>query len=204
MNEKRIEKIRDIIDRRNKEEILKESCSEIKYTSNSKMQYIVSALIAIALGYLIGYSKDIVELIREIVENANGIFLAFIAIVFGSYSIFQALLSRDIIDLLISSDGHILKDSNRTFLNLTILYTVGIVINFVFSVILKILPNDFLLVDNVIVCNIISWIGITIYLFLHLLLFSEMINFAINLYRMFCVYNAMKALDSVDNDEENE
>ncbi|HCT92992.1 MAG TPA: hypothetical protein DF613_16660 [Lachnospiraceae bacterium] len=200
MDTNNIDKIHDLADRRSKSDILKDSCLEIKYTSKSKWQYLTSIVVGIALGFMIGYSENTVVLMREVSGNANTILLTFIAMVFGSYSVFQALLSKEIIELLISSKGNILKESNRTFLNLTILYTVGIVLNFVLIAVLKVMPDEFVIWNkNLAFCNMLAWIGITVYLSFHLLLFLEVINFAINLYRMFCVYNAVKALGSLND-----
>ena len=69
-------------------------------------------------------------------------------------------------------------------------------------VILKVIPENFCLLPNLRVTNSIADIVITIYLFGCIMLLSEIINFAINFYRMFCVHNSLKALDSLD-DEEN-
>jgi len=204
LEDKNVDKIVELLDRRKKAQILKEVYCEIKYTEKSQKQYLISALCGIFLGMLIGISEDTVAIMRAVIDGANGIMLAFVAMILGSYSIFQALLSQDLVQLLIDSKGHLLKDSNKTFLNLTILYIIGICFNFVLSIALKVLPDDFLLVDNVIICNSMAFFGIAAYIGIHILLFLEMINFVINLYRMFNVYNTLKALETLDDCEEEE
>lgn len=193
------EKIKELSDRRSKKEILKSACGEIRFTSKSRCQYFISIVTSIVLGIFISQSVNTVAIMRNVVSDLNGVLLALIAMIFGSYSIFQALLSRELVGLLIETEGNILKESNRTFLNLTILYVIGICVNIVLDIALEIMPDNFLLINNVMICNIISWMGIVIYLSFHLLLILEVINFALNLYRMFCVYNTLEALDSVED-----
>lgn len=195
-----IEKIKDLTDRREKSEIIKNACSEIKFTRKSAGQYCISLMLGIILGGIVGFSNNTVENIRSIVSDANNILLVLVAMVFGSYSIFQALMSKDLVALLIKADGNLLKDSNKTFVQLTILYTMGIISNFVLMIVLKIIPNDFMLFNSVLTCNIFAGILIAVYLFFHVLLFLEVMNFAINLYRMFGVYNTLKALDSMQDE----
>lgn len=204
MDVKYYEKIRSLIDKRDKQQILKEACSELRFTSKTIGQYSISIITSIILGFLISHSIDTISIMREIVGDLNGIMLALIAVVFGSYSIFQALISGELVVLLIKAKNNLLKESNKTFLNLTILYVAAIFINFVLSVILKVLPDDFVLVSNLKVCNILAWIGSAVYLFIQLILFLEMINFAINMYRMFCVYNSLTAIDALETEEDKE
>lgn len=202
--EKKIENIRDLTDKRSKEEILKEASAEIKLTSKSKKQYFICIGSSVVLSLAVSFSTETVEIMRGIVDSANGILLAFIAMIFGSYSIFQALMSKDLVVLLINTENNLLKVSNKTFLNLTILYTVGIFVNFILQIILQVLPDDFLLIQNTLVCNALAFLCVVIYLSIHLLLISEVINFAINLYRMFSVYNTLNALETINEESSEE
>ena len=131
--------------------------------------------------------------------------LVLLGVVFGAYSIFQALLGKSVLKCLIEDKNNILKQSNRTFLNLTILYICGIVGNIVLKICLKIIPSDFLLIrGSLLTSNIIALILITSYSTFMLLIILETITFAINLYKMFCTYNTTNILELIDEDEDEE
>ncbi|RHU99406.1 hypothetical protein DXB96_15215 [Clostridium sp. OM07-10AC] len=55
--------------------------------------------------------------------------VAFIAVVFGAYALFQAMISDDFLIVLSKVRGQI-KKSNKSFLNLAILYLYAIIISF--------------------------------------------------------------------------
>ena len=202
MQDKDIESICELIDRRTKKQILKEARNELIFSKASRCQYAISFAIAVVLGILIGESLNTIAIMNSVIEWVSNTLIAFISIIFGSYAIFQALLNKEVVAELLKAKGNLLKESNRTFLNLTILYAVYIIFNFILMVILKVIPENFCLLPNLRVTNSIADIVITIYLFGCIMLLSEIINFAINFYRMFCVHNSLKALDSLD-DEEN-
>lgn len=164
----------------------------------------ISGIIAIVLGCGLGFNKETVSLLKECVEFLNGISLAFIAMILGSYSIFQALMTDNIVTLLIESDNNILKVSNNSFYNLIVLYVADIVVNVVLYGILMIVPTGFLLFKNIVACNIMASFFGCIYLFFNILLITEMKNFGKNLYQMFNIYNIVRAyeVESKDNDED--
>lgn len=195
-------KIGELIDKRTSLKMIQEAYREIQLTKKSVWQYAVGITSGIILGALVGKASETVEIMRGIVDNMNSILLAYIAIILGSYSIFQALLNKDIVNVLIKSKGNLLKESNKTFLNLIILYVISIFGNFLLMIILKVIPDDYLLIDNMMLCNVIAGIMIAIYIMIHVVLILEIINFGINLYRMFCAYNAVNALNSLEDDDE--
>ena len=131
--------------------------------------------------------------------------LVLLGVVFGAYSIFQALLGKSVLKYLIEDKKNILKRSNRTFINLIILYVYGIVGNILIKSCLKVIPSGFLLIkDNNFVSNLIALILIGIYSTVMLLLIFETITFAVNLYKMFCMYNTITALEIIDEEDEEE
>ena len=190
----------ELLDKRDTKQILKQSIEEIRLTSTSIWQYIISIILSILVSLLISFSFETVELMSDFVQTINDILLVLLGTVFGSYSIFQALLGKAIVVHLILDKNNILKTSNKTFINLIIIYVFGIVANLVLLLILKRIPVDFLLFpDSIFWSNIIAFIMITMYSILMLVIIFETIVFAINLYRMFCTYNTVTALESLDD-----
>lgn len=201
MDNRKVQKLYDLNDKRNKNKIIQEAFKEIEFNKKGMPQIIISFFISLVLAIIISTSDNTVLICRELISAFNEIFLAFLAVIFGSYAIFQALLSKSIVKELLEADGNLLHDSNKSFLNLIIMYVIGIVCNLFIKAVLLVIPEDFTAFPNIIICEIFSGVLILTYAFFSLLLIMEMINFVINLYRMFCVYNTLNALDDVDNDD---
>ena len=130
------------------------------------------------------------------------IVVAFIAVVFGAYALFQAMISDDFLIVLSKVRGQI-KKSNKSFLNLAILYLYAIIINFCLLIGNNWLGKDFLLFPSVFVDNCICFISLSLYFIYNILPILEVKNFAINLYRMFNLYNAYKIADILSKEREN-
>lgn len=199
MENAKYEKISNIVDKRNKNRVIIESIQEIRYNSKSKIQYMLSIGLGVILGFAMANTKETVGLMININEKSLNITLAFIGIILGSYSLFQALLNKDIVLLLIEEKNDLLIDSNKTFMNLAVLYISGILFDFILGIVLNMIPSYFLILDNLVLSNILAGIGISFYLWYHIMLFLENINFVLNLYRMFGVYNTLKALEALDD-----
>ena len=197
------EKIEELLDKRKKSQILRDAIKEIRLTKASFGQYLVSLLIAAPLGILISGSNNTIQTMQELVEWYNGITLALVAMVIGSYAIFQALLNRNLFSEILESNIRLLKESNRTFLNLTILYAGNIIINTILKSILCILPEYYFVFLYWEGAIYLTTLIIIAYLFFCVILILEIINFTINLYRMFSIHNTLKALDILNDDSDD-
>lgn len=129
MYEKVIENVQYIAQNRRLKNLPKDMISEIKFNKKSWFQYLVAITIAVLLSYIITYKGNTVESMLYAVEVINGGALAFIAIIFGTYAIFQALMTDSVIWALLNSDNNLLNISNRSFLHLILLYLINIITN---------------------------------------------------------------------------
>lgn len=197
-----LKNLQELIDKRKNIEIFKDSINEIKFGKKNKWQYLLSIFLSVLLAILISNTKYTGVTYVEITDKLLDLSVAFIAMILGAYSIFQALMSQELVRLLIKSDGNLLKKSNQSFLYLVILFVGDIILNFTIICVLKVLPEDFLLFENLIFSNIIAMILIFLHLLFNLLLILEVVTFALNLYRMFCVYNTLQAAESIADDQE--
>lgn len=200
MTEDVIKNIQELNDKRSKKEILSECLLEIKWSKSSAWQFIISLIGAFAVSICATFFFNTVEATEIITSTFLDVQLAFFAVIFGAYAIFQALMRDEIIKELIRTENNILKDSNRTFLNLSILYIGDIFITILISLIANMCPKDFF-IYNIDLSNGVYVILAFIYCAFNFLLILENVNFVINLYRMFNVYNIYRALDVCDDEK---
>ena len=197
MYEKAIENLKETGSNRKLDRLLIQSMSEIKLNKKSMVQYVVSITLAAIAAYVIVYKSDTVELFTNAVDVINNTSLALIAIVFGTYSIFQALMTDTVIWALLLSEKNLLNVSNKSFLHLIILFLIEIMMNIVLLIIMPAIPNEFCILDNLVRANSVAFILMLIYFGFCFLLFYEIKNFAVNLYQMFNVYNIYKGIELV-------
>ena len=196
------ENIDDLLLREDSVKLEFEALSEIKMTKNNWVLYIIVVVLSMLCAYILSFRINTQEKFSFIVEKFMEIDVAFIAVVFGAYALFQAMISDDFLIVLSKVRGQI-KKSNKSFLNLAILYLYAIIITYCLLIGNNWLGKDFLLFPSVFVDNCICFIFLSIYFIYNILLILEVKNFAINLYRMFNVYNAYKIVDILSKEREN-
>lgn len=204
MYEKVIENIELIAQNKCLKNLPKDMISEIKFSRKNLFQYFVSIMSAVILSYVLTYKGDTVELMSYAVDVINGVALAFLAIIFGTYAIFQALMTDSVIWVLLKSDNNLLNISNRSFLHLILLYLVNIMANIILLILLNAIPKEYCFFDSLVVCNIVAFVLELIYFAYSFLIFYEMKNFTVNLYQMFNVYNIYRAIDLLEKSNEDD
>lgn len=198
MNDQVIKNVIELNDKRNKNQILSECVKELKINKNSVWQLLLSVIISFILSVYIAFYANTVAVTRSIISIFLDVELAFFAVILGAYAIFQALMRDEIIKELIKTENNILKESNSTFLNLSLLYVLDIFVTVIISIVVNICTEE-VYIYSIFVSNILFTMAFFMYCTLNFLLLLENINFIINLYRMFNVYNIYRALETSDD-----
>ncbi len=202
MDEKIVDNIKELIDKRSIDTIIKESVVEIRLCKKSVWQYIIAIIFGAVIAVVASYSYGTVNVMKEVSELLFDTSIGIIGLVLSAYSIFQALIQKELIKVLIKSDDNLLKRSNKTFLNIVVLYVINALISLIARIILSAIGKEFIIFENIKLCNFFSVILIFGYMTFNLLLLLELIVFTVNLYRMFCVHNTINAIDAVKDDEQ--
>lgn len=202
MDDKVFEHINELIDKRGTGEILLNSITELKLSKKSVWQYVISLVFGGILAYAVGFSDRTIEISVEILGILFNTSVAICGMILGAYAVFQALLQNELILILLKSKNNILKESNNTFLNIVVLNVGNIIISFFAKCVLQVMDKQFLLLEDITWNNIISAFLLFFYFSFNFLLLFEIMIFSLNLYRMFCAHNAVKALDAIEEDDE--
>ena len=195
-----IKNVKEIVEDGGNKNLIRGVVEEIKFSKTNAWQFLLAGMLAIFEASFIGVYQKTVSIFRETVQDMNNISIAFIAMIIGSYSIFQALLSKSVIIQLLKSKNNILRESNRSFLNLSIIYTLSIVIGLFIGIVMRVIPDEFLIMNNVVLSNLIAVVVLFVYFAYYNIIFLEVIKFVINLFRMFCVYNSVSGIDAIDEE----
>lgn len=199
-----IKNVGEIVEDGKNKNLIRGIVEEIKFSKKNLWQFLLAGILAIFEALFIGVNEKTVSIFGEVVQDINSISIAFIAMIIGAYSIFQALLSKSVIIQLLKSKNNILRESNKSFLNLSIIYTLSIVVGTFIAIIMRVIPEEFLIMNNTELSNVVAVIGLLIYFTYYNIIFLEVIKFVINLFRMFCVYNAVSGMDAINEESEEE
>lgn len=191
IQEKNIDELLEDVDSRILE---KEAFEEVKITHKNWVLYMIILIFSILLAYIFAFDSETKTKFTQVVEKFLEIEIAFIAIIFGAYALFQAMVSDEFLKLMSNTENNMLKNSNKSFLNLILLYLYAIISNIFLWLILINVAEDFLLFPNIIWDNILCFFGIGIYFVYSAIILCELKNFGINLYKMFNTYNAYKII----------
>lgn len=170
----------------------------IRPTKSSCLAWIIAGIIGSILAILLSISTETVVAFTNSVEILNNIILAFTAMVMGAYALFQALLSDELIfrmnEVTENKDESVLDALNNSFLGIVILYWIIIIADSVLLILLEIIPGDFVINNNLIVCNIIAAGLMFVYYVIVFRNIIEFKNFVVNIYNIFRAYNLMALL----------
>lgn len=146
--------------------------TEIKMTNNNKVLYIIVIVLSMLAGYILAFRVNTQEKFVFVVDKIMEIDIAFIAIIFGAYALFQAMISDDFLLVLSKVNGKI-KGSNKSFLNLLLLYLYAILLNLFLTIGIDWLNKDFLLSSNIALDNSICLVTISLYFMFNILIIVE-------------------------------
>lgn len=166
-------------------------------------QWLISFGISLLLSIFIAFSRDTVNIMNQTISLTNNISVAFIAMIIGSFSLYQALLSGSVLYELYKKDD-LLKELNESWLGIIMLYLYHIIINIVLLIILQLIPTNYLLFKSHLMSCILACFLIFLYMSYTFRILIEIKNLVVNLYNVFQIYNRIKILDEIDKkDSEN-
>lgn len=189
-----LKNIEELNDKRDKEKIIKDSIKELDFSKKNWWAILMCIILSICFGFYISFIGNTILIMDKIVSVFLEVNLSLLATIMATYGIFQALMRDEIIRELIKDKGNILKKANRSFINLSVLFIANIFITVVLSIFLSMIDETFFCI-NILFSNILCFGFVAIYVAFELLLILEIINFAINMYRMFNIYDILRILD---------
>lgn len=182
-----------------------DSINELKPNRDNAISFSILIIISLVPAGIIAFSTDTIELFGKAIDSINTIILALFSIVFTGYVFFQALMSKELLKrlLVVSTENKtMLQINNEYFVNIMMLDILAVIINIFLMLIFKSIPNNFYIFKDIYTNNIIAFIGLWTYLSLMILIIWEMKSFVFNVFQLFNAYAGTKALELLDDDED--
>jgi len=195
------------VENKEKYKYLKAMFAEIrpnKKVKSSIVEFIVAIVIGVCLGIWISFNNNVAGTFKASVELINNIMIAFIAMEMGAYGLFQALLSSELVYTLYKHKKEMLKDYNRSFLGVILLFWSCIMINILLLIIIGSIQNDWYLTSSSMINSVICAVFLTFYYAFNFRVMFEVRNYAINLYGVFEAHNLVMLIKGVTEHENEE
>ncbi len=212
-----IEIIEELLKNQTSKEMLFQSFNFIlpNKTNKNYLSFCIIILLSMIPSVLIGFSSDTISLIKSSAEKINEAMIALFGIVFTGYAFFQALINKELLLRMLSSDEgdkdsrkkqvkkSRLQISNEYFVKVMMLQGFSIIISLFLGISLDAIPNNWSLFDNLIMNNSIAFLAIWLYLSFNFLIVWEIKSFVFNVFQLFNAHAGAKVLTML-NGKQNE
>lgn len=179
------------------------SSGDEKINKKSLKQWSISFILAYIIGLGIVFRTNTVSNFSKIVDNTNNIEIGIFGIIVGAFSIYQAILGEQMLTFMYNNYKDILKEINESWLGTIIIYLFAVIGNYLLQCLLVMIPDAFLLINNITLSNICAFVLVVFYFTITIRILIEIKNFVFNLYNLFIIYNKLRILDEDKKNEEN-
>lgn len=184
-----IENVEKLGEKRTSNQVLIHAIKELNPRKLGLKRTLFLLIISLFPSLIIAISENTIILFVEYSELINTVILTLFGIVFTGYVFFQALVNDDLLIRMINSSGNTGKskfqENNEYFLDVMILYILGIVINVFLIIFFKVLPIDFCLFNKHQINNTFAFILIYLYMMFTLNMIWEIKCLVFNVYQIF-------------------
>ena len=193
------------------ETVFKRALSDLKLKKDYWKTYLVMMVICVIPAIGIGMSEATVSLSHAIASDLMSVFLSLFGIVFTGYAFFQALINDQMLLLMINTNAKIhnkegskLQETNERFVELMMQYMMGIIVSLIVKTILSFVPECFVIFPWWWLNNVLAGGALFVYFFLSALLLWRMISFLFNVFQLFNLHAATRALEMVKKEKNSE
>ncbi|NEU62691.1 hypothetical protein [Paenibacillus sp. ALJ109b] len=208
MNDNIKESIKHILDDNSFNKLILNSIAYLKLSVRRKLGLLLFWIV-IFIAYLFLFNEHIeaIKSTKDIISNVQSIIISIFSIVITGYAIFQALTNgKTLLAMLKVNKEKMSKfqEYNYFFFSISLLYLFVIIFNFVLSIFLNNIPEDWSLLffskktnDTLYAVVISSYITFVINALI------EMKSFIYNLYQLFSTHAVASAIQQIENEKKS-
>lgn len=211
MDKGQMEALEEMLADTKSEVLLKRSFRMFKVNRKNMRSRIVMGLLSAVLAFWISMA-DTVMILGDVTAIILDTALAIFGIVFTGYALFQALLTGQLVSVLmedVNQDAekiqtNTLHKANWNFVQLMMQFLVAIFVTLILKIILSCMPTDFGVFRQWQPNVILSAVLIFIYFYHLAVILWRMVSFIFNIYQLFNSYAVSKYLSFVKRKEEED
>lgn len=186
--------------------LMKESLKLLCFNKENIIRKLLFIVVEIIISILIAINPDTVSICKTAISSINEVELALYAIVFTGYALFQALIGKKMLLLMVETESEkegfsYLQKSNLYFAKLMMIQLLMIVINLALVIILTLIPVSWCAFSAVALNIIISSICIMMILHFNFEVIWEVKSFVFNTFQLFNIHAMSRVIESQEDDE---
>lgn len=184
--------------------LMKESLKLISFNKKNIWRKLLFIAVEIIVSILIAINPDTVSICKNVFPSINEVVLAFYAIVFTGYALFQALIGKKMLLFMVETDSgkeglSYLQQSNLYFAKLMMLQFLLIVINLVLKIILDLMPIAWCMFSSAGLNVVVSFFGIIVILYFNFEIIWEVKSFVFNTFQLFNIHAMSRVIESQED-----
>ena len=205
-----IEAVERMLKAEKSEDLLKQSFGiYLKFDRGNIISRIIIILISICFSVKISTIETVIVM-RDISSAMLDVALAVFGIIFTGYTLFQAVLNKELIlifmqdikkDAKKKESKSTLHITNWNFVQLMFQFAIMIFINLLLKISLTIIPDDFRVFSLEILNVMLAGILLFAYFYQAMVILWRLISFLYNIYQLFNTYAVSEYISSIDNNK---
>ena len=205
-----IEAVERMLKAEKSEDLLKQSFGiYLKFDRGNRISRIIIILISICFSVKISTIETVIVM-RDISSAMLDVALAVFGIIFTGYTLFQAVLNKELIlifmqdikkDAKKKESKSTLHITNWNFVQLMFQFAIMIFINLLLKISLTIIPDDFRVFSLEILNVMLAGILLFAYFYQAMVILWRLISFLYNIYQLFNTYAVSEYISSIDNNK---
>lgn len=205
-----IEVVERMLKAEKSEDLLKQSFGiYLKFDRGNIISRIIIILISICFSVKISTIETVIVM-RDISSAMLDVALAVFGIIFTGYTLFQAVLNKELIlifmqdikkDAKKKESKNTLHITNWNFVQLMFQFAIMIFINLLLKISLTIIPDDFRVFSLEILNVMLAGILLFAYFYQAMVILWRLISFLYNIYQLFNTYAVSEYISSIDNNK---
>lgn len=197
--------ISNILKTSKSEKLFSKALSAYVLTKDNITEKLIIFAICTILSIILGMASNTVYLVTNSISLFLNITLALFGIIFTGYAIFQTLLTNELIVKLFEEtildkqkqEKSKLQETNENFVCLMMLFVFGIIINIILNILMPVIPENYCLFDNIILCTVLATILIDVLFYTMGIIIWRMVSFIGNIYHLFNAYAVSKLISAL-------
>ena len=197
--------ISNILKTSKSEKVFSKALSAYVLTKDNITEKLIIFTICTILSIILGMASNTVYLVTNSISLFLNITLALFGIIFTGYAIFQTLLTNELIVKLFEDtildkqkqEKSKLQETNENFVCLMMLFVLGIIINIILNILMPVIPENYCLFDNIILCTVLATILIDVLFYTMGIIIWRIVSFIGNIYHLFNAYAVSKLISAL-------
>lgn len=193
-------------------QLIKRSLRVFEISKKNRKKIVCLYIISVFIATFVGFSPNTASIVCDTAQTMIDIMLGMFGIVFTGYALFQALMNKQLLIRMLSSDEKNGKDksksklqeTNESFVEYMMLNLISIIVSLFLKIIASSIPNKAVIFSKMSTNNIVATLLISLYFYFILIIMWEAKSFIFNVFQVFNMHAGTRVLELLGDDDKDD